>query len=60
MGLGISKPTTVIMVGDAEASSATAKPAAGGKTKAQKKRSSTEVNPHLDLYKFTDGEDVNY
>jgi len=48
------------MADDADASSATAQPAAGGKTKAQKKKSSTEANPHLDPYKFTEEEDPKY
>ena len=37
-----------------------AKAAARGKTKAQKKQTSTEANPYLDPYKFTDEEDTGY
>lgn len=32
----------------------------GGKAKAQKKQASTEANPYLDPYKFTDEEDTAY
>jgi len=48
------------MADDAEPSSATAKPAASGKAKAQKKKDSTEANPHLDPYTFTVEVDPNF
>lgn len=43
-----------------DGSHAQARPAARGKTKAQKKQTATEINPYLHSYEFTDAEDPDY